>query len=564
MVRKAVVRLLLILAVLIGAALPLRAGENVWTPVGPDSGGAVTALAVHPTDPRIVYAGTLGGGIFKSTDGGQSWQAANEGLGSPFIRALVIDPANPNILYAATAGQQLNSSVIAGVFQSTDGGTTWRDKSEGLPGGPRSCLCSRLPVEALVMDPRDPRILFTVVDGSIYRMNPRGLRWFSFPGPGARVLSLAVDSAGTLYAGTLRGVFKKPLGGAWVSATAGLGERGVTTLAVHPTNPRILYAGSGVTVFKSVDAGRSWRLASTGIPGLEVLTLEIDPGQPSIVYAGTAGGLFRSLGARRWFPWGAGIPGGPVGVVAIAPSDSDVLYAGTGSIGTSGPGVFKSENGGASWQVLRRGITAGVVTSLAASRTLPQALYAGTDGQGVFRTDNGGGSWLHVSNGLTDLGVRSLAVDPTDSRTVYAGTRTGVFKTTDGGASWAFRSEGLPSAILPFIPPDSEIRALAVDPDHPSTIFAATLQGVYRSTDGAATWRQVFSPPPGSRSRPWRRDRAARSTWEPGAPTSPTRCSGRAPTAARPGRCRPSWPAASSGSRLTRTTATTSMPRSAR
>lgn len=490
---------LLLLAVLIGAALPLGAGENVWTPAGPDSGGAVTALAVHPSDPRIAYVGTDGGGVFKTTDGGQTWQAVNQGLTSLFVRALVIDSSTPNTLYAATAGQQLSFSVIAGVFQSTDGGATWRDKSAGLPGGTRACFCARLPVDVLVMDPRaprDPRILFTVVDGAIYRLNPRGLRWFSFPGPGARVWSLVVDSAGTVYAGTDRGVFKKPLGGAWVSATAGLGERRVVTLAVHPTNPRILYAGSGSTVFKSVDAGRSWQLMSTGIPGVNVLTLEIDPGQPSIVYAGTEAGLFRSIGARRWFPSGAGIPGGPVGVVAVAPSDSDVLYAGTGIIGTSGPGVFKSENGGASWQVLRRGINAGVITSLAASRTQPQALYAGTDGQGVFRTDNGGGSWLHVSNGLTDLGVLSLAVDPTDSRTVYAGTRTGVFKTTDGGASWTSRSQGL-TPVLPFVSPDPEIRALAVDPEHPSTVFAATRRGVFRSTDGATTWHQVFEPPAG-------------------------------------------------------------------
>jgi photosystem II stability/assembly factor-like uncharacterized protein len=494
MVRKAV-RLLLILAVLIGAAPPLRAGVNVWTPAGPDSGGAVTALAVHPADPRIVYAGTDGGGIFKTTDGGQTWQAANQGLTSLFIRALVIDPSNPDTLYAATAGQNLSFSVIA-VFQSTDGGATWRDKSEGLPAGTRGCFCARLPVDVLAMDPRDPRILFTVVDGAIYRMNPRGLRWNSFPGPGARVWSLAVDSAGTVYAGTERGVFKKPLGGAWVSASAGLGERWVVTLAVHPTNPRILYAGSGPTVFKSVDAGRSWRFMSTGLPIGNVLTLEIDPGQPSIVYAGTQAGLFRSIGARRWFPWGAGIPGGHVGVVAVAPSDSNILYAGTGPLNHSGPGVFKSADGGANWQVLRRGITAGIVTSLAASRTPPQALYAGTEGQGVFRTDNGGGSWVHVSNGLTDPFIRSLAVDPTDSRTVYAGTRTGVFKTTDGGASWTFRSQGLPPA-LPFVSPDPEILALAVDPEHPATVFAATRQGVYRSTDGAATWKQVFDPPAG-------------------------------------------------------------------
>jgi len=170
--------------------------------------------------------------------------------------------------------------------------------------------------------------------------------------------------------------------------------------------------------------------------------------------------------------------------VAIAPSASDVVYVGSGRMLFSGPGVFKSADGGSTWQARSRGLNAGLITSFAVSRTLPQALYAGSNGQGVFRSDDGGDIWSQVNHGLTNWNVQALAIDPTDSRTVYAGTSNGLFKTTDGGASWTLRSQG-------------PIHEVAVDPEHSATVFAASLTEVFRSTDGGGTWQRVFTTPVG-------------------------------------------------------------------
>ena len=96
---------LLLLLILVGLASPtltVSAGVNTWTSNGPD-GGDVRALAIDPANPATLYAGTSGGGVFKSTDGGGSWTVINTGLTSTDVRALAIDPANPATVYAGTS-----------------------------------------------------------------------------------------------------------------------------------------------------------------------------------------------------------------------------------------------------------------------------------------------------------------------------------------------------------------------------------------------------------------------------------------------------------------------------
>src|SRR5262245_10124989 len=92
------------------------AGVNVWTSNGPE-GGLIQVLAIDPVTPSILYAGTGGSGIFKSTDSGENWSAANTGLSSPIVSAFAIDPATPTTVYAGTLG--------GGVFKSTDSGAHW-------------------------------------------------------------------------------------------------------------------------------------------------------------------------------------------------------------------------------------------------------------------------------------------------------------------------------------------------------------------------------------------------------------------------------------------------------
>src|SRR5262249_2843238 len=160
--------------------------------------------------------------------------------------------------------------------------------------------------------------------------------------------------------------------------------------------------GTDVGVFASTDGGASWLPASTGLTDRRVLDLALDPANPSTLWASTRQGLFESGdGGQSWQPV-AGLPE-PGRGPAVSPSAPEVLSAGSGEIAgvRSGPGVFKSSDGGATWTVLRQGMTASAVTSMA-SAGAAGALWAGTAGQGVWRTDDGGASWRPVSGGLTE------------------------------------------------------------------------------------------------------------------------------------------------------------------
>ena len=114
---------LLILAGLASPASTVSAGVGVWTSGGP-YGGNIRALAIDPANPATLYAGTNGGGVFKSTNGGASWTAINTGLTSTDVQALAIDPTNPTTIYAGTDG--------GGVFKSTNGGGSWSTINAGL------------------------------------------------------------------------------------------------------------------------------------------------------------------------------------------------------------------------------------------------------------------------------------------------------------------------------------------------------------------------------------------------------------------------------------------------
>src|ERR1700740_1992849 len=150
--------LVLLLALLwaSGASI-VHAGNNIWTSLGP-AGGAVFALALDPTTPTTLYAGT-DGGVFKSTTGGSSWSPVNTGLPSnTYVYALAIDPTTPTTLYAA----------MKGVFKSTNGGSSWSAVNAGLPS---------TPIFALALDPTTPTTLYAGTGGGVFKSTNGGNSW---------------------------------------------------------------------------------------------------------------------------------------------------------------------------------------------------------------------------------------------------------------------------------------------------------------------------------------------------------------------------------------------------
>ena len=286
-------RALVICAVLLFASThTAQAGINVWTSHGPE-GRLAFALAIDPTTPGILYAGT-DGPTFESVDGGGSWRAINAAPSNVF--AFVIDPTNPRTLYAGTFGD--------GAFKSTDGGDHWRAINTGL---------SSSYVVALAIDPTMPRTLYAGTDGGAFKSTEGGDSWQAInAGLSSTYLhALAIDptTPGILYAGTDGGAFKSTDGGgSWQAINAGLSNTSVQAFAIDPTTPRTLYAGTSDNgdpnrmegVFKSTNGGNSWQAINADLSKTPVWALAIAPTTPSTLYAGTSGGVFsiRQVAAK--------------------------------------------------------------------------------------------------------------------------------------------------------------------------------------------------------------------------------------------------------------------------
>jgi photosystem II stability/assembly factor-like uncharacterized protein len=329
--RVLVLILCLVLAcsgVLIGVSAARAADAGVWIQL-PPYGGDVYCLAIDPLFPATLYAGTMGAGVFRSTDSGSTWTAVNTGLANPNALRLAIDPDVRDTLYAGTYG--------GGVFRSMDSGDHWTGMNAGL---------SDQNVTALAIDPLTPATLYAGTDGG--------------------------------------GIFRSTDGGAhWTKVSSGLGNMKVYCLAIDPRTPSVLYAGTyGGGVFRSIDSGATWTAVNTGLTNQYVSSIAIHPTILTTLYVGTyGGGVCRSTnGGTTWNAANTGLTSQDVRSVVIHPTTPTTLYA-----GTYGGGVCRSTDSGATWTAVNAGLSNTNVRPVAIGSLTPTRLYAGTEGAGVFR-----------------------------------------------------------------------------------------------------------------------------------------------------------------------------------
>ena len=319
-------------------------------------------------------------------------------------------------------------------------------------------------------------------------------RWVPIGPEGENIVALAINpkTPTTLYAAG-SGVFRSTDGGKnWSAINTGLTNLRILTLAVNPQTPTILYAGTyGGGVFRSTDEGESWSAVNVGLTDLGIEALAIDPQTPTTLYAGTSvpnsfnnliqvpirGGVFRSTdGGDSWVDTGLISIG--IQALVINPQTPTTLYA-------AGDGLFRSTDGGNSWSKINTGFR-----TLAIDPHTPTTLYAGRIGSSrtrdsLFRSVDGGESWSAVNTGLFGLSIHALVINPKTPTTLYAGAgsarfqkipvntraaeteifRMGVLRSTDEGESWSAVNSGLT---------DVNIRALAIDPQTPTTLYAGT------------------------------------------------------------------------------------------
>ena len=553
---------------------------TVWTPVFDQQRiASIGAIAVAPSNPNVVYVGTgetdirsdlgIGDGVYKSVDGGKTWR--NIGLrDSRQIGSIRVDPRNPDTVYVAALGHAYGPNAERGVYRSTDGGSTWQ---KVLDKGPE------IGAVDLTLEPENPRAIYATVwnahrppwsvygplegpGSGLYKSTDGGDHWTQLAGHGLPEGAWRRSGVATAAGGRVYVLIDAPSGGGmyrsddagqtWTRASAdsrivsrGWYFGGVTA---DPRNPDTVYVPN-VALYRSIDGGKTFTVLKGAPGGDDYHILWIDPSEPRrmilgsdqgtnvsvdggqtwstwynqataqfyhvitdnqfpyFVYgsqqdSGTAAVASRTnhgqIDARDWFSVG----GAESGYIAIDRKDPNIFYVGntngsltrfdkrTGQAQNIAPWPVRSgggPNADISQQKYRFPWTAPLVTS----STEPDTLYYGS--QYLLKTTDGGLTWHEISPDLTGdaRGVLySIAPSPLKAGMVWTGSDTGLIHLTrDGGKTWEnVTPKGLPAW--------SNVTHLEASHFDPAEAYAAVDRHqmddykpyVYRTRDYGKTW----------------------------------------------------------------------------
>ena len=468
------------------------------------AGESVRALALAPSNPSVLVAGSLAG-VFRSVDRGETWARLSPPGHAELrnVESVAIDPIAPDLIYAGTwhlpwktpdAGrtwQPIHAGIIddsdiftltldrrsretvyatacTGIYRSLDAGRAWA-KFAGIPASSRR-------TRAFAQDPDRPELLYAGTTEGLWVSEDAGAKWrlttskdliinAVLPLPGGTLL-LGTDGAGVLRSGDRwRGL---------AASNQGFSARFVSRMAFDARNGRWIAATTGDRqhggVWTAVRSEGPWVRAGDGLEGREVLSLA-EFGDELV--AGTDDGVFVSVSHcnswRRLPTTVAGLDVHPRSVEIVCPSGQVLLVA-------TSDGLLRSEDAGRTWG--RQAL--GLARSISAMVARPSAPILAATALGIFRSDDLGATWRQVSQGFADAGMRSLAMLPGSDAVLFAATAKGLFKSQDGGANWYRRGGGLPL---------SDITGLALAPDG-RTLYASdfSLGGIYQSQDAGENW----------------------------------------------------------------------------
>ena len=325
------------------------ADDGEWTHLGLED-TYVKSIVIDPFHPDTIFVGTSRvfmdsavGGVFKSIDGGASWEIT--GLAGVSVLELAMNSKNPNIIYAACSA---GSGWIPGIYKTEDGGESWVNASNGI------WLDWETSVGSVALDPHHPDTVYASTYG--------------------------------FYGG---GMYKSIDGGdtwEWESFNGGLNAAGYGSITIDPVNTNVIYMSSvnwGSGVYKSTNSGSTW--TDMGFPSDITYEFAIDPLNTNILYIAT-GSVHKTInGGETWDDISEGLLETQYAkAIRMDPSNSSMLYIGIEPYVGSTGGVFKSTNAGSLWVAMNEGWDAPSVNCLAIHPHNRQIIYAGTYHDGVY------------------------------------------------------------------------------------------------------------------------------------------------------------------------------------
>ena len=448
-------------------------------------GGTVENVIVDPNDSAIIYAGTWGNGIYKSLDGGKTWEihitdelwinglpiSTGGGLRSAFIYEIAIDPLNSDHLLA--------SVYEHGVDQSFDGGLTWEstggfeegyfvaysidfDSSESL-GEPGTPEYRSKYVYAAIRE----QTIGSTYPGGVWKSDDGGDSW----GQVTRqdngfseedyIYDLAIDPdhPQTVYTANHRtGVYKTTDGGvSWEKVSRGLVHQDIRGIQVNPTNGRI-YAGiwDSYGFAYSTNGGESWVNNSwSNNADLYVYEIQYDPKQPDNIYLTTDNGIYFCENPTAYSQCSLIANKGKF-VFDLAldlnlssePASNGrtrVMYTGLQHFG-----VNKSDNGGISFDPSYQGIRANIVRTISVDPLNSDIQYVSASYRGLYRSSDGGQTWMSLHEALGLEFINEVVFTPGTSETVYIADKYGgIYYSLDGGDTWLSGNSGISRSISP-------------------------------------------------------------------------------------------------------------------
>ncbi|MDP4280834.1 MAG: BACON domain-containing carbohydrate-binding protein [Bacteroidota bacterium] len=358
----------------------------------PNGLGRINAICIHPVIPGTIYAGSPSGGLWKTTNGGSSWNALAGDIPTLGVSSILINPVNSNIVWIGTGDRDASDAPGMGVYKSVDGGNAWEASNSGM---------GNVTVGMMLIHPSNPDILLAATSSGIYKSTDGGLTWN-----------------------------KKSFN-----------SSNYKDIRFNPGDPSIVYATEGGRFYRSVNTGDSWTQVTSGVISGTRMVIGVSPAQPSWVYliqtSGIFSGCMKSTDNGQNFVTQSTTPNimdntcSGTGVcgqsyydlcISVDPADASILY-------TGGINIWKSTNGGVSWSIVTHWIGSSFGTSCAPSvhadihtleRSSDGKLYAGCDA-GISYSANNGTTWTDLSNGLGIAQVYKIGQSATSMNLVMSG-----------------------------------------------------------------------------------------------------------------------------------------------